>query len=174
MSKVHTPNFPLRPIRSLIVPYCHDIAKFLIFLHLSFFIIKYILTDSFSFAQERIISIFNTNYVITASFDVKSLFTNIALDETINCIVNRCFSTSCIFHGFTRQNYIKRPTIAVKNGIFLWKVVYSKRRGGNGLSTWSLACQNLSFQQRSWLAECNLDFKPLLFQGYVDDCFLLF
>ena len=42
------------------------------------------------------------NNVVMASFDVKSLFINIPLDETISMSVNKCFYNTSRFHGFTR------------------------------------------------------------------------
>jgi hypothetical protein len=46
----------------------------------------------------------NTNNVVMASFDVKSLFTNIPLDETISIIIN--ISVSIIPHAFTVSQLI--------------------------------------------------------------------
>jgi hypothetical protein len=43
----------------------------------------------------------NTNNVVMASFDVKSLFTNIPLDETISIIVNKCFYNTSRFHSWS-------------------------------------------------------------------------
>ena len=54
-----------------------------------------------------------------ASFDIKSLFTNIPLDETIDIIVNQCFSI-CRFYGFTQQQFTNLLTMTVKNCHFLF------------------------------------------------------
>ena len=54
-----------------------------------------------------------------ASFDIKSLFTNIPLDETIDIIVNQCFSIYR-FYGFTQQQFTNLLTMTVKNCHFLF------------------------------------------------------
>ena len=55
-----------------------------------------------------------------ASFDIKSLFANIPLDETTDIIVNKCFSNTFRFHGFTQQQFTDLLTTTVKNCHFLF------------------------------------------------------
>ena len=40
-----------------------------------------------------------------ASFDVKSLFTNIPLNETIQIILDQRFINSRLYHGFSRKDF---------------------------------------------------------------------
>ena len=55
-----------------------------------------------------------------ASFDIKSLFTNIPLDETIDIIVNKCFSNTYRFHGLYPTTIYYLLTMTVKNCHFLF------------------------------------------------------
>ena len=54
-----------------------------------------------------------------ARFGIKFLFANIPLDETTDIVVNKCFSNTFRFHGFTQQQFTDRLTTTVKNYHFL-------------------------------------------------------
>ena len=112
-----------------------------------------------------------------ASFDIKSLFTNIPLDETIDIIVNKCFSNTYRFHGFTQQQFINLLTMTVKNCQFLFdgKLYHQKDGVAMGSPLGPLFANIfLSFHERTWLADCPHTFKPMFYRRYVDDCFLIF
>ena len=94
LPKVHKPNFPLRPIISAIGTHSYKLAKFLVPLLRPFSTNTFTINDTFTFVKELRELKINTNDVIMASFDVKSLFTNIPLDETINIIINKCFASA--------------------------------------------------------------------------------
>jgi hypothetical protein len=98
LPKVHKHNFPLRPIISAIGTHAYKLAKFLVPL-LRPFSTNYTISDTFMFVKELRELQINTNNVVMASFDVKSLFTNISLDETISIIVNKCFYNTSHFHS---------------------------------------------------------------------------
>ena len=93
LPKVHKPNFPLRPIISSIATHCYKVAKFFVPLLHPFSTNPLTITDTFSFVKELLNLPFNTNNVIIASFDIKSLFTNIPLDETIDILLINAFLT---------------------------------------------------------------------------------
>ena len=112
-----------------------------------------------------------------ASFDIKSLFTNIPLDEMIDIIVNKCFSNTYRFHGFTQQQFTNLLTMTVKNCHFLFdsKLYHQKDGVAMGSPLGPLFANIfLSFHERIWLADCPHTFKPMLYRSYVDDCFLIF
>ena len=94
LPKVHKPNFPLRPIISAIGTYSYKLAKFLVPLLRPFSTNTFTINDTFSFVKESRELQINTNDVIMASFDVKSHFTNIPLDDTIDIIINKCFPSA--------------------------------------------------------------------------------
>ena len=118
----------------------------------------------------------NTNNVVMASFDVKSLFTNIPLDETITIIVNKCFYNTSRFHGFTVDQFTRLLNLSVKNCYFLFDGVLYKQVDGVAMGSPLgplFANIFLSFHEKSWLADCPSNFKPLFYRRYVDDCFLI-
>ena len=82
LAKTHKSNVPLRPILSEINTYHYKLSKFLVPLISYTTTNQYTIKDSFSFAKE----ITNLNFpdVTMASFDIKSLYTNIPLEETIS------------------------------------------------------------------------------------------
>ena len=99
LPKVHKHNFPLRPIISAIGTHAYKLAKFLVPLLRPFSTNSYTISDTFMFVKELCELQINTNNVVMTSFDVKSLFTNIPLDETISIIVNKCFYNTSRFHS---------------------------------------------------------------------------
>ena len=106
--------------------------------------------DTFSFVKQILNLPFNTNNVIMVSFDIKSLFTNIPLDETIDIIVNKCFSNTYRFHGFTQQRFPNLLTMTVKNCHFLFhSKLYHQKDGvamGSLLDLYSLtsSCHSMN------------------------------
>ena len=76
---------PFRPILSAIVTPTYNLAKFLVPILSPLTVGEFTVKDSFSFAEE--ITQQNCQCYM-ASFDVNSLFTNIALDETIDIIMS--------------------------------------------------------------------------------------
>ena len=82
---------------------CYEIAKFLVPILTPMSCGTYMVSDTFSFVNELIKSNFSSDNLIMASFDIKSLFTNIPLDETIDIITNRLFRNTTHFHNFSRE-----------------------------------------------------------------------
>ena len=86
--KVHKPGTPLRPILSTIGTYNYNLSKFLVKLLHQSVDMTFVIRDTFSFVN-KINSFENKNYFM-ATFDVKSLFTNIPIKETNNIILDKC------------------------------------------------------------------------------------
>lgn len=82
LPKVHKTGVPMRPILSAIGTSGYDIAKFLLPFLTPLTSNQFTISDSFSFVKD-IINFPLNNDCTMASFDIKSLFTNIPLDETI-------------------------------------------------------------------------------------------
>lgn len=55
-----------------------------------------------------------------ARFDIKSLFTNVPLYETINIITNKLFSNPTQFHTFSHDQFTKLLNFSVKNCHFIF------------------------------------------------------
>ena len=66
-----------------------------------------------------------------ASFDVKSVFTNITIKETCNIILDKLFPhNDNIFEGFTRDLFSKILANCTKDNVFLFdKQLYVQRDG---------------------------------------------
>ena len=175
LPKIHKKDTPLRPILSTIGTPNYNMSKFLVtkLAHLaeSDLMVK----DSFSFVNE-IRSIDNNNYHM-ASFDIRSLFTNIPLNETCDIILEKIFCSCDVYDGFSKQDMKKMLDNCVKNNLFIFdEELYFQKDGApmGGCVSPTLANIFLSCCENKWLSECPVDFKPVLFRRYVDDIFLLF
>ena len=123
LPKVHKPNFPLRPIISSIGTHCYKVAKFFVPLLRPFSTNILNITKYNIFFCQGI-----TKFM--ASFDIKSLFTNIPPDEAIDIIVNKCFSNASRFHGLTLKQFTNLLSITVKNCHFLFDgKLYHQKNG---------------------------------------------
>ncbi len=90
LAKVHKAGCPLRPIMSAIGTPSFALAKFLVPLLAPITTNEFTVKDSFTFAKE-LCGMQNDGFFM-ASFDVKSLFTNIPLNETIDICVEDLFA----------------------------------------------------------------------------------
>ena len=137
---------------------------------------EFTIKDSFSFV-EGILAIPNANSFVMAIFDIKSLFTNIPLKETVdiasqnyfNSINQHCFLSCKLFEGLF--------SLSVKDILFLFNnQLFSKLDGvgmGNPLGP-TFANLFLCHHETNWLNNFPLHFKPKLYRRYVDATFLLF
>ena len=131
--------------------------------------------DTFQFVEE-ISKHENSNYFM-ASFDIKSLFTNIPLDETLNLTSEKLFNSNATYYGFDKINFVKLLEHAIKDILFVIdKMLYKQINGvamGNPLGP-TLANVFLCHHETNWLENCPIEFKPVLYRRYIDDTFLLF
>ena len=118
-SKVHKPGTPLRPILSSIGTCGYNLSKFLVPRLENLTVHEFTDKNSFSFADE-ISKHQNSDNLVMASFDVKSLFTNIPLEETIDIITNYLYSDNISFLSFPINQFKKLLFYAVKNTLFLF------------------------------------------------------
>ena len=136
----------------------------------------FIISDTFSFLEELRASNFDTNNIFMANFDINSLLTNVPLDEPID-IVNKAIQNATLYHGFSVFQLGKLLSLAVNNGHFLFNnSLYEQVDGvalGSPLGT-LFANMFLAFHEGSWLTNCLLEFQPLFFRCYIDNCFVNF
>ena len=159
----------------------------------------YTVKDSFSFSKE--ISGFNAKGLFMASFDVKSLFTNIPLHETIEIILFELFDNpendSNILLGsneekllecklfnrngescfYTRDAFKELLELATLDNHFFFNTVIYKQIDGVAMGSPlgpTLANVFMCHMEKKWLQACPSHFKPILYRRYVDDTFLLF
>ena len=136
-----------------------------------------------------------------ASFDVKSLFTNIPLKETIDIILFELFdnpensSQICLsdsgdkflkcnlFDNKTEECFYNRTAFkdllelaTLDNHFFFNNDIYVQVDGvamGSPLGP-TLANVFMCHMEKKWLSQCPEEFMPVMYKRYVDDTFLLF
>ena len=165
---------PFRPILSAINTPSYKIAKFLTPLLSGLTKNAFVSKDSFEFA--RVVRNQNPD-LFMASFDIDSLFTNVPLDETIDISVKKLFGRKKKFEGFTREQFKKLLSLAVKNSFFLFNGTYYEQVDGVAMGSPlgpTLANIFLCHWEEIWIKKCPKQFKPVFYNRYMDDTFLLF
>ena len=84
---------------------------------------EYTVTDAFNFADEvRNLSVNEDDILVSRSYDVTALFTNVPLNETINILVNKAFAEDWFnkTYGLNPQKdqLVKLLEIATTNQLF--------------------------------------------------------
>ena len=124
-SKIHKPlvnGFPkLRPILSALNTGTYKWAKFFVPLLRYLTSNEFTLKDSFEFA--KIICEQDTG-LFMASLDVDSLFTNVALEETINICVNELFKSNSNIHGLNKKKITEMLSLTTKESIILFDMTF--------------------------------------------------
>ena len=89
LPKIHKQNCPIRPILAATGTFNYNCAKFLVPILNPLTTNAFTVKNSIEFAKE-LKSFTYCDSLFLASFDIKSLFTNIPLNETINICVEEC------------------------------------------------------------------------------------
>ena len=177
LPKVHKANVPLRPILAMIKSPQHNLAKWLNGL-LAPVLEKYstyCVQDSFNFVDQirsRNMDMANTFW---CSFDVKSLFTSIPLDEAIKICEEALFEDNAVMcGGFDRPTFVKLMETATSSVEFSFNgVMYQQTDGvamGSPLGP-TLANIFLGHYEKKILEDAN---APRFYCRYVDDTFAAF
>ena len=167
----------MRPILSSIGTCGYNIAKFLVPFIQPLTINEYSVKDYFSFVDE-ITSLTTNSHITMASFDIKSLFTNVPLGETIDIVADTLYDVLDKPVLSLNKNFFKTLLeLSVRDVLFFFNnVLYSQINGvglGNPLGP-TLANAFLGHHEIKWLDNCPSDFKPIFYRRYVDDTFILF
>ena len=149
LPKIHKDNVPFRPILSSIGTAGYKISKFILPFLSPLTSNQYTVQDSFSFVQD-IVNIPNSDSYVMASFDIKSLFTNIPLDETIGIAVDNLYDNDNFsLPPFSKSYFRTLLEIAVKEVLFIFNnVMYSQFDGvamGNPLGPTNLIFEYVTF-----------------------------
>ena len=175
LPKVHKPNAPLRPILAAYNSPNYSIAKFLVPLLSDISTNQYSLKNSSSFVPEILEQDSNT---FMTSFDVKSLFTNVPLIETIDIILDKLFPTAdSIVQGFNKSNFKKLLELSVIDTHFIFNGKIYKQKDGMAMGSPlgpTFANIFMCALEENFLNNCPDHFKPIFYKRYVDDTFLLF
>ena len=174
--KVHKPGLPMRPILSTCGSFNYNMSKYLVSVLSELCSNEFSVSDSFDFARE-ISSLENHNYYM-ASFDIKSLFTNIPVAETCQIILNKLFPQQNSTHyGFDKMQFERMLNNCLQNNIFLFNGnVYEQVDGCpmGGCISPTMANIFLCHYEKIWIDQGPIEYKPILYKRYVDDSFLLF
>ena len=173
LPKTHKSGTPLRPIVSSIGTYNYELAKYLVSIIKPVSRSIYCIKDSFAFARE-IAGLQNTAFM--CSFDVKSLFTNVPLMETIDICIRRLFQDRDVVEGLNAREFRQLLIYATRESHFLANgIVYDQADGvamGSPLGP-VLADMFMSDFEEQVLADYYGN-CPTLYRRYVDDTFLMF
>ena len=102
LPKIHKQGAPMRPILSMIDSFNYNLSRYLVPVLSALCVSEFCVRDSFSFVNE--ISEFENQNYIMASFDVKSLFTNVPVQETCKIVLDKLFATSdSIYEGVSKS-----------------------------------------------------------------------
>ena len=175
LPKIHKENVPLRPILASYNSPNFSIAKYLVPLLNALTINQHTIINASKFIPQILLQDTNSFMV---SFDVKSLFTNVPLLETINIILNKLFPTEfTLFHGFDKVSFKKLLELAVTDTHFLFNGKLYKQVDGMAMGSPlgpTFANIFMCFLEEQMLDLCPVTFKPLFYRRYVDDTFVLF
>ena len=178
LSKIHKATIAgipkLRPILSAIKTPTYNLSKFLVDILEPYTTNQFTAKDSFSFAND--VRSQDPN-LFMSSLDVDALFTNIPLDETINICVNLVFKDQDIAHNLNKEEFRSLLKLATRESFILFNGNYYQQIDGVAMGSPlgpSLANIFLCYHEQNWLADCPTSFKPIYYQRYVDDIFILF
>ena len=191
LPKVHKHNWPIRPILSACNTPTYDLAKFLVPIINPITKNEYTVSNTFAFVKELVC--FHAQSMFLATFDVKSLFTQIPLQETIDICVEQLFKDlECGKDGqmdlltvdykgkhsyFTKKDFKKMLELASLDMHFLFNSTLYKQVDGVAMGSPlgpTLANAFMCYWEEKWLKSCPTSFKPLLYRRYVDDILLIF
>ena len=118
VTKIHKCDVPRRPILSAIGTAAYKLANFLYLFFLPSPLIISVLRILFSFATE-ISSVPDSNSYFVASFGIKSLFTNIPLEETLSIATENYCNITRFSRNFATKLFKDLFLSSVKDIIFL-------------------------------------------------------
>ena len=174
MAKVHKANVPIRLVVSMIGTPEYELSKFLDNFVKPYIPDRYLLKSTDHFMEKLKQFQFSKNQVMV-SFDVVSLFTNVALSETIELIANRIYTEDNPNEAPFNRDIFKKLMLATQ-GIFmfidrLYKQIDGVTMGsplGPTLTNFFLEhLEEIIFAQNSSAA-------PKLFLRYIDDVYTIF
>ena len=181
LPKIHKSDFAskfqFRPIFAAYSSPSFKLAKFLVPVLNCLTTNQYTVDNSYTFV-DRLKDFTDVQDLTMASFDVENLFTNIPLFETIEICLNTLFKD---IHdtviGLNRILFKSLLELSVLNSIFIFAGKFYKQIDGLGMGLPlgpTFANIFMCFHEVSWLTNCPPDFKPIFYNRYVDDTFLIF
>ena len=164
--KVHKPvinNCPkFRPILSTIGTPTYKLAQFLVP------ILSPLTSNEYSFSFPNEVSSFCPDHFM-ASLDVKSLFTNIPLNEVIDICIDDLFCDTNMIHNLDHNDMRELLTLAAYELFFIFdQVMYRQIDGVTMGSPLGPILTNafLCHFEKQWLSECPPDILPKVFANH--------
>ena len=155
-------NAPLRPILSTIGTHNYKLSKYLVDLLSPLVDRTFMLTDSFQFATE--ICNLSHSGCVMASFDVRSLFTEIPVKETCDLIVQKIFANDdSKYFGYDKSSFRTLLDLCCTDNLFLFdQKLYLQKDGApmGGCVSPTLANFFMGHCENIWLDKCPQEFKP--------------
>ena len=112
-----------------------------------------------------------------ASFDIKSLFTNIPLTETLNLCVQNLYKNQTHVNNLNESSFYKLLKITMFGSFFIFDGKFYEQCDGVAMGSPlgpTLANVFMCHFENIWLENCPSHFKPIVYRRFVDDTFLLF
>jgi len=177
LPKTHKEGYPVRPILSAFNSHNYNLAKLLVPLLTPLSVNEYSVKNSYSFVSDICKVTYSDRYYM-CSYDIKSLYTNVPINETIELIINNIYTDSTIlFNGFNEVQFRKLLNLTLNDTYFKFDGCIYKQIDGLAMgSPLSPVAANifLNFFETRLLNQCPLNIKPSFYRRYLDDTFLLF
>ena len=174
--KLKKTGIPIRPIFSAIGTPSYNLSKF--FVPILNPITKNALTTSNSYEFcKKLHSLQVNSDCYMVSYDVASLFTNIPVHETIEIIINKMFDNNAKVENMNKDQFKELLELSVLNSYFIFDGDFYLQHDGVGMGLPlgpTFANVFMAYHEENWLRDCPLDFKPIFYKRYVDDCFVIF
>ena len=174
--KVHKEDNPARPVTSMVGSPEYKLAKFMDTIIKPYISDKHMLRSSYEFLEKLQEINLNSNQVMV-SFDVKSLFTNVSLQETIDLISNKIYDkNSNVNHLPIKKKIFKILLNLATKGIFLYKDKLYQRIDSVSMGS-PLGPTIANFflaETETRLLQQQLNSAPKVYFRYVDDIFAIF
>ena len=185
LPKIHKKDTPIRPILSAINTPGYNLAQYLVPVIAPLTTSEFTVRDTFTFVEE--ITKIDSKNTFMASFDVKSLFTNIPLEETISIIINELFQNKEVLEVklensgdivyYNKTDFKSLLDLATLENHFIFNEdIYCQVDGvamGSPLGP-TLANAFMCHLEKAFLKSFPEDQLPLIYKRYVDDVFLVF
>ena len=108
-----------------------------------------------------------------ASVDIKSLFTNIPLTETLYLCVQNLYRNQTHVGSLTKSIFYSLLKITMFESLFIFNGEFYGVAIGSALGPTSANVFMCHFEN-IWLENCLAHFRPIAYRRFVDDTFLLF
>ena len=174
--KVHKDGYPIRPVVSMVDTPEYGIAKWLDNFIKPNIPNQYMLNSTKHFVDKiKDYPVYSGDKLV--SFDVKSLYTNVPLKETINIVADYVYSKDSVCTPPITKYVFRKLLTLVTEGNFMFNGELYKQVDGlamGGPLGPSLANFFLAHLEKTKFVNCTFNHQPKLYLRYIDDVFVIF